>query len=163
MDRTIVHSSDLGATHKKGVAGGRRGPRRPDSYIDRLIKLIPSEVIAFYLILDRYLQHAPEDVLWFDLRWVALLLGVVAVPFYLKVAEGVHRNEQLLISATSFVVWVYAIGGPFAMHGWYAPWLAASVLLVFTFFLPLVTPALFGGNSSTSGGNGEQEEPVGLN
>jgi hypothetical protein len=37
-------------------------------------------------------------------------------------------------------VWVFALGGAFASLSWYEPFLGSLMLVVFTFFAPLISP-----------------------
>jgi hypothetical protein len=47
---------------------------------------------------------------------------------------------QLGISTIAFVVWVFALGGPFATVSWYQPIYGALLLPIFTFFVPMILP-----------------------
>src|SRR6266571_4092909 len=53
----------------------------PDAYLDRLVKYIPSEVIATYLSLDLICRSAIE--MWPG--WLVLGFGCLATPVYLSV------------------------------------------------------------------------------
>jgi hypothetical protein len=39
---------------------------------------------------------------------------------------------------TNHSLWVFAIGGAFAFYGWYHAWIASVVLVIFTFFVPVI-------------------------
>lgn len=107
-----------------------------DSYKTRLIKYIPSEVVAVYLALDALIRSGqPAGSLWL---WLAFLVGLVGVPLYLWRLQKVRKIKQLLISTTAFVVWVLAIGGPFVAASWYDPMYGGVVLIAFTFFAPII-------------------------
>src|SRR4051812_29228300 len=77
-----------------------------DTYLGRLVKLIPSEVIAFYLV-GRGILPATEGYLW--LVWT--MIGVVAVIVVRARAtknpvEGVGRQwTAVAISSISFLIW----------------------------------------------------------
>ena len=103
--------------------------RQDQNYRDRLLKLIPSEIVAAYL------------VLWGIIPGEATLgtLIVFIVPFYLWRLNNVQRTSQLIITTISFAVWVYSIGGgPFADWGLYEPWIASVILVLWTLVIPLV-------------------------
>lgn len=116
----------------------------PDRYRDRLYKYIPAEVIAFYLGLNAIIASAsdvPRPVHWF-----IFLAGLAATPYYLRVVQKVVSPRQLLISTLAFLVWAFALGGPFAALASYKPIYGAVLLPVFTFFvagisLPQAAPA----------------------
>lgn len=109
----------------------------PDSYLDKLIKYIPSEVVALYLSLDAICRSAPTEG-W--LRWPILILGVVMTPLYLWRVQSVTKIIQLVVSTLSFVVWTVALGGPFIELSWYKPIYGALLLPIFTFLVPLIDP-----------------------
>lgn len=78
-------------------------------YKDRLLKLIPSEIVAAYLVLSGII---PEG----SARWgtpIVSIVLLVLVPFYLWRMHDVRRTSQLIITMISFVVWVYSLRGSF--------------------------------------------------
>lgn len=109
----------------------------PDDYKDRLLKHIPAEAVAVYLTLDGIIRSsagANEIKVWL---WIAFSLGLVGTPLYLWRLQSVTRPLQLTVSTISFAIWVFAIGGPFGLYGWYEAWIASVVLVGFTFLIPL--------------------------
>ena len=105
-----------------------------NSFLQVLLKLIPSEVIAIFVFLQGVLprQLVPHLV-------VALLL-VAITPVYLHYAAGVRSRTQLVISTLSLVVWIYAMGvGPlsFIKQPFYEPWHGAVALAVWTLVPPM--------------------------
>lgn len=108
------------------------------SFLQVLLKLIPSEVIAVFIFVQGVMPRllVPHLV-------VALLL-VAITPLYLSRAVGVRSRVQLVVSTISLVVWIYAMGaGPlrFVRPPWYEPWHGAVALAVWT----LVPPMFFTG------------------
>lgn len=111
-----------------------------NSFLQVLLKLIPSEVIAVFIFVQGVLPRllAPHIV-------VAALL-VAITPLYLARAMKVHSRAQLVVSTISLVVWIYAMGaGPlrFVRPPYYAPWHGAVALAVWTLVPPmfLASPA----------------------
>lgn len=105
-----------------------------NSFIQVLLKLIPSEVIAVFVFVQGVLPRhlAPHLV-------VALLL-VAITPLYLSRAMGVRSRAQLVVSTISLVVWIYAMGaGPlrFLRAPYYEPWHGAVALAVWTLVPPM--------------------------
>jgi hypothetical protein len=118
VSRLIVpYPSEAAATRGVAPAGG-------DNAAGRLVKYIPGEIISGYMLLSGLIEVAPQGSNFrLPLAWVIFALGVVLTPAYLyKVAKpvGVQR-WQLLISTGSFVLWAYALGGPFKMGPPVAP------------------------------------------
>jgi hypothetical protein len=109
--------------------------KEDQKYKDRLLKLIPSEIVAAYLVLSRII---PEG----SARWGTLIVSIVLlvlVPFYLWRMHDVRRTSQLIITMLSFVVWVYSLGGgPFEAWQLYQPWIASVILVLWTLVIPLV-------------------------
>ncbi len=109
-----------------------------NSFLQVLLKLIPSEVIAVFIFIQGVMPPFPVPHVLITLLLVAL------TPIYLRQASGVRSRAQLIVSTLSFVVWVYAIGaGPlrFVHRPWYEPWHGAVALAVWTLVPPIfLTP-----------------------
>ena len=111
-----------------------RSIEQENSFLQVLLKLIPSEVIAVFIFIQGVMPPAllPHLV-------VALLL-VAITPVYLRRASGVDSRAQLVVSTLSLVVWIYAIGtGPlrFVRPPYYEPWHGAVALAVWTLVPPI--------------------------
>ena len=105
-------------------------------YADRLLKYIPSEVVALYLTLDatiRSSEHVPIPV-----YWAAFLFGIIGTYLYLWRVQKVDKHLQLGISTVAFMVWVFAIGGPFVYFSWYNPVYGGLLLPAYTFLIAIV-------------------------
>jgi hypothetical protein len=108
------------------------------AYSERMARAVPLPSIAMYVAGLGIIRSAglasvsPETVLY-AMAW-PLFLGCLALspfwgaswerPFF---ARGAWPHRAL--SAALFESWAYALGGPFALAGWYQP-IVASVLLV---------------------------------
>jgi hypothetical protein len=124
--------ADTGTPRKKYV------PNVPDGYVDRLVKYIPSEVVAVYLSLDAICRSADSTEIW--IRWSVLGFALLATPLYLWRVAGVRKQVQLCVSSAAFLVWAFALGGPFIQLSWYKPIYGAVLLPAFTFVAPLLAP-----------------------
>ena len=108
--------------------------RETQNYKDRLLKLIPSEIIAAYMVISGII---PED----SAQWGTLITSVILlilVPLYLRRTQNVQSTSQLIVTTISFAVWVYTIGGPFKAWGLYQPWIGSVILVLWTLTMPLV-------------------------
>ena len=91
-----------------------------DSYLTRVIKYIPAEIIAIYVIVDGFLKTGKIGSLRVDQNLYFLIFAgfLVATPIYTYFATrkpgAPLATGQILISAISFAAWVFALGGPFA-------------------------------------------------
>jgi hypothetical protein len=111
-----------------------RAIEQENSFLQILLKLIPSEVIAVFI----FIQGVMPRVLLPHL--VVALLLVCITPVYLYWAGGVRSRTQLAISTLSLVVWVYAMGvGPlrFVRPPFYEPWHGAVALALWTLIPPM--------------------------
>ena len=113
-----------------------------DEYPDKLVKLIPAEIVAVYLAIQANLIVLGERVVVGAI--VVLLIFTVA---YLR-RGGIENGLQLTFSTLSFLVWVYSVAPVEILRGLYNPPLASVILALWTLGIPFVkTDAL------TSGGN----------
>ncbi|HUI70127.1 MAG TPA: hypothetical protein VL354_06370 [Spirochaetia bacterium] len=109
-----------------------------NSFLQVLLKLIPSEIIAVFVFIQGVMPPAvlPHVVV------AALLIAIT--PVYLARVSHVSSRTQLVVSTLSLVIWIYAIGiGPlrFVPRPWYEPWHGAVALAVWTLVPPIfLTP-----------------------
>jgi hypothetical protein len=104
-------------------------------YRSKLLKLIPSEIVAAYMVLHGVIpgEHAKWGLI------IVTLVLLIITPFYLKKFERVKKNLQIIFSSVTFLVWVYSLGGgPFAHWNMYEPWIASVVLVLWTLIIPLL-------------------------
>jgi hypothetical protein len=111
--------------------------RDTDSYLEKLLRYVPADIIAAYVALDGILRENSNGPLW--LSWAVFLTLLVLTPFYVcykktEPSTGFHSSKMFhwLASTVAFAVWVFALGGPFAVtFSWYQP-VYGSVLLILT-------------------------------
>lgn len=106
-------------------------------YLISLVKLIPAEIIALY---SATMAFVPQSLL--GALFVSIPL-VILTPLYLIFAMKITKATQIITSSFAFVVWIFALGGPFIYFAWYEPWMAGTLLSLFT----IVPPMLFGKRS----------------
>lgn len=123
-------------------AVGAGGPT-VDGYIDKLWKYIPSDVVAFYIFVAGLIEGTNlynKQLVY----WLVVLVGIVAAFFWtLRQTQMPNMKPaylQAVIAVLAFIVWVFAIGGPFAVFTWWNSVLGAIVLAAFTLLIPLVNP-----------------------
>jgi len=105
-----------------------------NSFLQTLLKLIPSEVIAVHV----FIQGVMPRTFWPTLVVSLLLVGIT--PMYLYWAMGVRSRPQLVVSTLSLVVWIYALGqGPFRFmrSPWWEPWYGSVLLALWTLVPPM--------------------------
>ena len=119
------------------VRGVRKDGDGFKDYLERLMRMIPGEVVGLYLIGNGFI---PADQLIGSLVWVVICLILIIIVRLYGTADGPDKPPQtfpVFVAAVSFVIWVYSIGGPFAkLEAWYYPWIGSLAVLVWTFLIP---------------------------
>jgi hypothetical protein len=122
---------------------GKKVPKRQpqedfNSYLDRLTKMIPTPVIALYLV---GISQIPSDQAIGLLVWAVIcLIGVIVLMAYGTADTKKNISSDwihIAISSGAFVIWVYAMGGPFAAYNLHIPWIGSLAVLAYTFFVPI--------------------------
>jgi hypothetical protein len=122
----------------ENVAHRRRRDEDIRSYLDRLIKMIPSEVISLYIIGSGLIPQEESVAL---LVWTVIcLIGVICIRIY-GTADPRRRLppqwQSVSISSISFLIWVYSLGGVFKAFHLYVSYIGSLLILAWTFFIPL--------------------------
>ena len=115
-----------------------------DTYFDRVVKYIPSDVVAAWTAVTGLINtdvQAPQATL----LWLLFVLFVfITAAWTRKQTSERHKPTawtQILIATFSFVVWVFALGGPFAtLEGFYRPLYGSLALIIYTLTIGLVIP-----------------------
>lgn len=140
MSRSVItYEHSLDATPKLAKKAGAPASPPEDTYKDRLLKYIPGEVVTLYLTLTAIQATATGAPWW--LGWAIFLVCTAGTWFYLRVVLIVRDRTQLIISTISFVVWVFALGGPFKDLSWYMPIFGGLLLPAYTFFVARIPTA----------------------
>ena len=107
-------------------------------YLDRLVKMIPGEVVAFYL---GGAGIIPKEYPWVLVIWALIgLIGLIGIRSFATSDPDKNLGPQwpaIIISAIAYFIWLYAIGGPFASFDLYLPWLATLLVSAWTFLVPI--------------------------
>src|SRR5206468_580417 len=107
-------------------------------YLDRLLKMIPAEVVSLYLVGTGFIPEAHRYML---IAWaVVCLVGVLVIRAY-GTADPIRDKKvdwiHVAISSVAFVVWVYTLGGPFKAFDMHVPYVGSLLVLTWTFFVPV--------------------------
>lgn len=114
-----------------------------DSYFEKLIKYIPADIVAAWLAIDGVLKDQASTNLW--LIWTVFGFLVFLTPFYVVLMKTdppgfrAAKTWHWIASTLAFVVFVFALGGPFALtFPWYKSLYGTIVLILTTLILPLM-------------------------
>lgn len=116
-------------------------PKQPGP-AEKLVKYFPAEAFALYAGLEPLSDTVLDgNALKWSL-WGALALSVVLCVMFLRRFWNVRRRGQVAISCLALVVYVAALGGPFALLDWWEPAIAlaaAVIMSAFIIFVPAPT------------------------
>ena len=136
MAREIITSQDiLRITRDESTATKvteASGIPSRDGYFDRLFKYIPAELVAGYIFILGAVKQLTDPEEAKIVNWLIFAVFAALTPLYLNRVQKVAKTGQLIVSTISFAVWVFALGGPFALTGWYNPVYGSILLPVFT-------------------------------
>ena len=119
----------LYAADRAAVVGQPTGPIDP--WLTRLVKLVPAEIVAVYLA-GRPLAQERYAGLW---PVACLVLTILVRAFGTSDRRG-PQWLTVVVSAVSFVLWVYATGGHFLTYSVDVN-LAALAVLFWTTLVPV--------------------------
>lgn len=111
-----------------------------NNYKDRLVKLIPSEIVTAYILLQGLISsNSVNTMLFTSIAFISLL---VLTPFYLKNVSGVTKVGQIIFTMVAFIIWVMASGG---FHYIFPStqlfdnnFLGSMLLIIYTMAIPFV-------------------------
>ncbi|HVY76475.1 MAG TPA: hypothetical protein VG890_16710 [Puia sp.] len=110
-----------------------------NDYKDRLVKLIPSEIITAYVTLKGLIMAPEVPGNKTLLLWIVFAILAVLNPLYLFHISRVRKAGQLAFSSFAFVLWVMVIGGTFGpVLGFPAEYIGSIFLVIYTLFIPFV-------------------------
>lgn len=140
MPRAIISALPASKTGGvRGVPDGDATAAPVDDYADKLLKLIPGEVIGVYLSMVMILNGSKAGAEG-ALPWLVFAFGVFATYFYLRVTLKVTDIRQLLVTVGAFCVWAYSMGKPpFVEESClYDDTYAGLLLVAYTFIAPKI-------------------------
>ncbi|GAC1342783.1 MAG: hypothetical protein NVSMB18_17430 [Acetobacteraceae bacterium] len=131
--RTIAYEGNEPASLGRGT----------DGYFDKIIKYIPSDVVGAWIAATGVIKssnsagHGSSRALW-----IAFAVGVVATALWTW-KQTTEPNappaiKQIAMSTLAFVVWVVALGGPFATIDGYQDYIGSLLLIGYLLFAGLV-------------------------
>ena len=141
MGREVITQKDL-EKHEKSDNALKQGSEMAftqsrDKYADRLFKYIPAEVVAGYIFVLGLINQLNGTGAVTIIQWSLFLVFCLITPLYLWRIQKVIKLQQHFISLLSFVVWVFALGGPFTLYNWYNPVYGEILLPVFTLIVAI--------------------------
>ena len=136
-EQRALPARDLGAPGRLAAAPSRDQGFR--SYLDRLLKMIPAEVVSLYVVGSGVI---PEEQPLALVAWTVIcLIAVVGIRAYGTADPEVKLPTDWThvgISAGAYMIWVYSLGGPFKAYDLHVSYLGSLLVLAWTFVIPMI-------------------------
>lgn len=120
------------------------GSTSVDGFFDKLIKYIPSDIVAAWIFASSAIKSASSGSST-TLMWVVFAVLLVITPLWTwrwtRAPSKPPATTQIIIATISFAVWVFALGPPFSSLGFYKPVLGSIVLVIYTLVAAMINPA----------------------
>lgn len=115
-----------------------------DSYFDRIIKYIPSDIVGGWVAVTGLINSGGQDIPKDILLWVGFVAGIILTALWTHKQTSVPNKKpaitQTLVAIISFIVWVFALGGPFANLAFYRSLYGALLLIFYNLAIGLIIP-----------------------
>ena len=110
----------------------------PDDYLSKVAGFIPAEIVSAYVVLNGLLNEPLASSA--TLQWFVFIALIVLTAVYTWQASNENGLPiaylQIILSTASFIVWVFALGGPFLVLEWYLPIYGSILMVFFTLIIP---------------------------
>lgn len=111
-----------------------------NNFKDRLVKLIPSEIVTAYVTIQGLISSTGTSNSVQNtntLMWIIIAVLLALTPLYLWQVGNVKKLGQLVFTSIAFLIWVLAIGSPLGTILGFAPTFIGSIVLVlYTLMIP---------------------------
>jgi hypothetical protein len=113
---------------------GGQPPNAAKDYLEKVAKLIPSEVLAVYLGLIGWVPAVRFAVSKTWLYAGVFLVCLVLTPLYLSAMADKNKPKRihLIVSTIAFPIWAYSVSGGSVIPRAYDPAVAGMLTLIFT-------------------------------
>jgi hypothetical protein len=140
-----------------------------DSYLTKIVKYIPTEIIAAYVTLSGFIVGGSDNQPQLFYFWVVFIALLILTPIYLHVATPESGKTSSLrhpvAGALAFAAWAFASGGPFMQFqfdkedgsGWYTRTIGSIVLVLVCLCLPLIERAFPSKSENVYVGDGNKK------
>ena len=110
-----------------------------NNFKDRLVKLIPSEIVTAYITIQGIIKGAEIKGDENALLWCVFIVLLIITPLYLYYATNVRKWGQIILTTVGFIIWVIVIGGPIQyILAYPAEFVGSIILILYTLFIPVL-------------------------
>jgi hypothetical protein len=116
------------------------GGNKTSNQLEKVAKLIPSEVIAAYLAMFGFVPLVQNEGLHRAVFWIIFTICLIATPIYLnyQAEKGRPKFKHLLISTVAFIVWAYTTTGSTLVPTLFDAAMGSIILVAFSLFSAVV-------------------------
>lgn len=110
-----------------------------NDFKDRLVKLIPSEIVTAYITLQGLISDHKDNLSTFT--WIVFLSLLILTPLYLFFISDVKKTGQIIFTTIAYIIWVLATGGFTIMLPSVSilnQFLGSIMLIIYTLIIPFV-------------------------
>ncbi len=131
MPREIRSSADV-------VSLAEVPTTQTSDFKDRLVKLIPSEIVTAYVTIQGLISGSTNPGGNKEtLMWIVFAALFVLTPIYLFYIGNVRKWGQIIFTSIAFAIWVIAVGSPIAsILGYSSVFIGSILLVVYTLLIP---------------------------
>lgn len=123
-----------------------------ESYFDKLLRYIPADIVAGWVAIDGLIRDQASDPV--NLYWIVFAFMVVLTPLhicFIKTQPPGFLPSKVFpatVGVLAFIVWVFALGGPFAVTfaDWYRPLFGSIALILTTLTIPILESIIYKDN-----------------
>ena len=132
MPREIKSASDIQAAEAAVPS--------ENNFKDRLVKLIPSEIVTAYVTIQGLISSVGNDNTSKNihtLMWIIISVLFALTPVYLWQVGNVRKKGQIVFTTIAFFIWVMAIGSPIGdILGFTSTFIGSIILVLYTLMIP---------------------------
>lgn len=106
----LYYEKNYDPTQPKAFAGESQGF---SDYLDKVARLIPSEIIAGYLTMIGFVGSVKNIQVQNVIAWIVFAIGLILTPIYLNNVSEIDKPKRnhLILSTVAFLVWAYVTTG----------------------------------------------------
>lgn len=103
-------------------------------YLEKVAKLVPSEIIAGYLAMVGFVPQIGIPEIHQTIFYVIFFLCLVLTPVYLnrQSQKGKPKKIHLIVSTLAFIIWAYVTTGNTLIPDYYDAALGSIALIAFS-------------------------------
>jgi hypothetical protein len=131
MPREIKSTADVKTFSPAPPSGG-------NDFKDRLVKLIPSEIVTAYVTIQGLIAAGGGGGDKTTLMYIVIGVLFGLTPVYLMQVGNVKKVGQIVFTSVAFLIWVLAIGSPVGpILGYASTFIGSIVLVLYTLLIPM--------------------------